>query len=147
MVESSAPNDPLTSQSVAASGADDWTMKAADFVIDTVDQVKSKTTKPAIYATRGVVYGLVLMALLPALLVLSVAILIRMLDAYLPIGAGVGSATWAAHLVVGLIFSLLGIGFWQARTATNPTRPIIITAVIALIIVVIIVTGGVVSGF
>jgi len=43
---------------------------------------------------------------------------VRLADAYLPIGDGVGSATWAAHGFVGLLVAVVGFGMWGARNGS-----------------------------
>jgi hypothetical protein len=46
---------------------------------------------------------------------------VRLLDAYLP-DAWVGEDhTWAAHLLVGAVFSLAGMVLWSRRSAAPET--------------------------
>jgi hypothetical protein len=66
-----------------------------------------------------------------------------MADAYLPIGAGVGDATWAAHLFAGGLLSILGIGAWLSRRSSN--RPLLGAAVLDLVIIVVVVCYGLFS--
>ena len=103
-----ATHEPSTTQ--AGGGAafgPEWMQADAltDKVIDTVDRVKEKTTDNAVLALRAIVFGIVVSVLAIAVLLLSVIMLVRFADAYLPIGSGVGDATWAAHGFVGICFS------------------------------------------
>jgi hypothetical protein len=95
----------------------DWPAQAADTIERLVGTVRDKTTGPAITAARWVVYGT--FALLVGLVVgvlLAIAF-VRVLDVYLP-DAWVGEDhTWAAHLIVGLVFSVVGMLLWSRRSA------------------------------
>ncbi len=64
----------------------EWPAQAADAIVDTIDKVKDKTTKPAITAARAVVYGLLaaIVGLVALILVLVTAI--RILSNYVPGG-------------------------------------------------------------
>lgn len=95
--------------------ADDWPAQAADTIVRVVGSVRDKTTGPAITAARAAVYGL-----LAALLGLSAVVLIaigavRALDAYLPDTEFGETHTWAAHTLVGLVFTLAGLAAWSKR--------------------------------
>ena len=48
---------------------DEWPAQAADTIVDTIAKVRDKTTKPAIVASRAIVYGLIA-AILAVLLTL-----------------------------------------------------------------------------
>ena len=98
---------------------EDWPAQAADTGVRLGGQVRDKTTGPAITIARGIVYGL-----LASLLVLAAGILlaiaaVRLLDAYLPSSVFGDSHTWAAHLVIGLVFSLGGLVLWRQRRAPD----------------------------
>ncbi len=121
----------------------DWQARLTDQIIDNVDRVKRLATDNAVLVLRGLVFGLVIMVLGFAALIMFVTIAIRMADAYLPIGNGVGDATWAAHLFVGSLLSILGLGAWLSRR-TGP-RPLAFAAVLDLVIVVVIVCYGLFS--
>lgn len=121
----------------------DWQTTAVDFVIDKVDMVKRVATNNAVLALRILVFGMVAAVMAIAALVLFIVIAVRMADAYLPIGAGVGDASWAAHLFIGSLFSILGLGAWMSRKKSS--RPLLIAAVIDLAIVIVIVCYGLFS--
>lgn len=122
-----------------------WIDPAAltDRVIDTVDRVKEKTTDNAVLALRVLVFGLVISVLAIATLLMTVIMLVRLFDAYLPIGAGVGDATWAAHGFTGIIFCVLGLGAWLSRRSS--TKPLAISAIVDLVFIVVVVCYGLFS--
>lgn len=94
----------------------DWPAQAADLVARVVGQVRDKTTGPAVTAARGVVYGLLAAVLGTAALVLVAIAAVRALDEL--IEAIVDSReTWAAHGIVGLVFTLVGLLLWSKRRA------------------------------
>ena len=121
----------------------DLETKVTDWIIDKVDLVKRMATDNAVLVLRALVFGLVIMVLGVAAVIIFVTIAIRMADAYLPIGAGVGDATWAAHFSVGSLFSILGIGAWLSRRTSS--RPLAIAGIIDLLIITVIVCYGLFS--
>ena len=121
----------------------DWQTRVTDQIIDNVDKVKRLATDNAVLVLRALVFGLVILVLGIAALIMFVTVAIRMADAYLPIGNGVGDATWAAHLFVGTLFSVLGIGAWMSRR--NSSRPLAIAGIIDLLIITVIICYGLFS--
>jgi len=102
----------------AATGAD-WPNEAADLIVRAVGQVRDKTTGPALTAARGLVYGLVALLLGATIAVLLAIASVRALDE--AIEGAVGSReTWAAHAVVGAVFSVAGLVLWSKRRAPEP---------------------------
>jgi hypothetical protein len=91
--------------------APDWPQQATATVVDFVDNVKHKTTRPAMMATRGVVYGIVMIAIgLPAVVMLLVG-LVHFLDHAIP------QEVWLVYLILGTVFTLAGLLLWRKRTA------------------------------
>jgi hypothetical protein len=125
-------------------GGDDWPAQVTDTIVRVVDQVRSKTTDNVVLLVRAIVYGLVVVVLGLAILVMTTVALLRLADAYLPIGNGVGSATWAAHGLLGLLLSVLGLGTWMSRTGS--TKPLVLAAIVDVAIILGIVFYGVVDG-
>lgn len=104
----------------AAGGPPDWPAQAADTIERVVGSVRDKTTGPAIAVARWVVYGtfaLVVGAVVGVLLAIAA---VRALDAYLPDAVVGEQHTWAAHLIVGVVFSLAGMLAWSKRSAPAP---------------------------
>lgn len=89
--------------------ADDWPAKAADQIVNLVDQIRDKTTGPAIRAARAMVFGFLATMLGTAALVLLVVGLVRFVNVYAPGGV------WVAHAIVGLLFVGCGLLLWARR--------------------------------
>lgn len=117
---------------------DDWIAGAADKIVEVIDRARTTGTENAIRAIRGLVFGLVAAVFGIIAVVFTVVILVRVADAYLPIGAGVGDATWAAHLFIGGLLSILGFGMWASRKTDNMRRVVVAVVLDALIIVAIV---------
>ena len=98
-----------TPPSQATSPEPDWAAQATDVVVNLVAQVRNRTTRPALLAARAVVYGFLAAVLGVAALVLLVIALVRFVDAYLP------GDVWAAHLLLGGIFTIAGLLLWSRR--------------------------------
>lgn len=116
---------------------DDWIVGATDSIIGYVDKARRMGTDNAVMALRAIVFGLVALVFGVAALIFTVVLLVRLADAYLPIGNGVGDATWAAHLLIGGLLSILGFGLWASRKTTGK-RNVVIAGVIDIVIVVVI---------
>ena len=86
-------------------------------------------------------FGLVAVVFGFAALILTVVILVRIADAYLPIGAGVGDATWAAHLLIGGLLSVLGFGLWLSRKKEGFARVWMAVVLDGLILIAIVCYG------
>ena len=94
---------------VPAPDGDDWAVQAADTVERIVGTVRDRTTGPIAKVARVVVFGL-LAAVVGTTAVTLLAIgSVRAINVYLP------EDVWAAHLVVGGIFTLLGLLLWSRR--------------------------------
>lgn len=112
-----AARDRAAASSSPAGAQQDWPAQAADTIERVVGSVRDKTTGPAITAARWVVYGTFALLVGAVVGVLLAIAAVRALDAYLP-NAWVGEQhTWAAHLIVGLLFSLVGMLAWSRRSA------------------------------
>jgi hypothetical protein len=88
---------------------DDWGQQATATFVELIDNVRSKSTGPALKMTRALVYGIVIIVATMALVVLGVAGTVRFLDAYLP------GDVWSAHLLTGGIFLGVGLFLWSKR--------------------------------
>ncbi len=121
----------------------DWAAEKADLVVDTVDRIKSLTTDKVVLVARAIVFGLVVLSFAITALILLAIAGIRLADAYLPIGAGVGDATWAAHTLVGGAFVVAGIGSWASRHGEGPPRPLYGAAGMAGLVVLVLIVFGI----
>lgn len=90
----------------------DWPVRATDAIERLVDQVRSKTTGPAIVASRWVVYGLVAAFLGLVALVLLVIGLVRGLDVAIP------GDVWIVYVALGAVCLLAGLLLWRKRSGT-----------------------------
>lgn len=117
---SSPRRDPIaaaTPAHAAPNASSDWPTQAADTIERVVGSVRDKTTGPAITIARWIVYGTFALVVGSVLAVLMAVATVRALDAYLP-DAWVGADhTWAAHLLVGAMFTLTGMLLWSRRSA------------------------------
>lgn len=106
----------VASSPTSPSGVDgDWPAQAADTIVRVVGQVRDATTGKVETAARGVVYGLLAGILGGVIAVLAAIAAVRMLDAYLPSSLFGESHTWAAHLLVGLLFTVGGMLLYRRR--------------------------------
>jgi hypothetical protein len=81
----------------------DWVTQVTDTIVRTVAAVRDRTTKPAIFLARALVFGLLAGVLGTMALVLGAVMVVRILENYLPGGV------WKAHLITGLVFTLAGL--------------------------------------
>ena len=112
-VDTTAPATPAARSLPGLDG--DWPAQAADKIVQVVGQVRDRTTGPAITAARGVVYGLLAGILGLICLVLFIICLVRLLDTSV-VGE---NNTWLAHLIVGVLFSVVGVVMWRQRRAPD----------------------------
>jgi hypothetical protein len=107
-VERSTPGDPVEVELVPpAPSTSEWPSQAADTIVDLVDQVRAKTTGPAITAARGLVFGLIVGVLALVVGVLALVFLVRITTEVLEAiwdGAGV----WLTYLIYGVVFTAVG---------------------------------------
>jgi hypothetical protein len=94
----------------------DWPVQAADAIERVVGGVRDKTTGPAITVARGVVYGTFAAIIGIAVLTMLAVVSVRVLDVYLPESVTGDDNTWLAHLIVGVVFCLLGMVLWAKRS-------------------------------
>jgi hypothetical protein len=117
---SSAPDQRITlaNESLRSSGVDtaDWPVQVADTIERLVGRVRDLTTGRAITAARAIVYGTFALLVGLAVAVLVTIAIVRLLDAYLPDSVVGEDHTWVAHLLVGGLFTILGMVLWSRRT-------------------------------
>lgn len=92
----------------------DWTYDIADRVESVVGSIRDKTTVPATFIARGIVYGLVVGTLGAALLFLLVLAGIRLLDVYLPFHP-LARRVWVVDVAASAIFLGSGAFLWRKR--------------------------------
>jgi hypothetical protein len=92
----------------SAAREDDWTVQAADRIEGLVASIHDKTTVPLTTAARAIVYGILAAFAGATALVLTAIIAVRLLN-LLP------GDVWVAHLIVGMLFTLVGVVLWRKR--------------------------------
>ena len=96
----------------------DWPAEVADTAVRLIDQVRHKTTQPAITAARAVVCGLIALAVGSLALFLFLIGLVRLINVYLP------GKVWATYLLLGTVFTLGGfVLFSMRKPRTRPANP------------------------
>ncbi|MEZ5381484.1 MAG: hypothetical protein R2754_06765 [Microthrixaceae bacterium] len=100
------------SSASAASEATDphWADQVTDLIVDGVDKVRDRTVNPIQAMAKYVVYGAVIAVLALPMLVLSLVLLVRILDAFLP------GEVWLPYLILGALFVIAGMVLWAKRT-------------------------------
>ncbi len=88
---------------------DDWADQITDLLVDTVDKIRDKTVLPVQKASRGVVYGVVILFLAIPSIVLLLAGIVRILDSAIP------GPVWYIYLGLGIILSVAGILVWKTK--------------------------------
>jgi hypothetical protein len=101
----------------------DWPAEAADTIERVVGSVRDKTTGPALTFSRAVVYGTFATLVGTACLVVFVIAGVRLLDSYLPDAVFGEEHTWAAHLILGVIFVIVGAVLWGRRHNGREEQP------------------------
>ncbi len=97
-----------------APSTSDWPAQATDTIVNLVDQVRAKTTGPAITVARGLVFGVIVGVLGLMAGVLLVIFAMRLTTEVLDLiwdGAGV----WLTYLLYGLLFTAVGAVIFGKR--------------------------------
>ncbi|MEL6891636.1 MAG: hypothetical protein AAFP84_08575 [Actinomycetota bacterium] len=104
------PGNPLTDPN--------WAESTTEQVVKLVDNVKAKTTKPAVLAARGLVFGLLAIFLGLLALVLVLITMTRMLqDLAFDSWMSRERAVYVSYFAVGGILSLIGLFLFKKRNA------------------------------
>ena len=90
----------------------EWPAQAADTIVDTIAKVRDRTTKPALLAARGIVYGLVAAVIGSVAFFLVLVLIVRIWANYVP------GHVWVIYAIFAVVFS--GVGLWAMRRANRP---------------------------
>ena len=93
----------------------DWPTQAADTIERVVQEVRDKTTGPAINAARWFVAGLFLLVTGTATTILLIVMLVRIIDTYLPDSVFGEDHMWAAYGILGIVLSGIGLVLLHKR--------------------------------
>lgn len=96
-----------------------WAEATTDQVVKLVDNVKEKTTKPAVMAARGLVFGIIALFLGIFALVLLLIGLSRGLQAALEPFVDQARAVYISYFIVGGILTLVGALLFKKRNDTS----------------------------
>ena len=96
-----------------------WAEATTDQVVKLVDNVKEKTTKPAVMAARGLVFGILAVFLGIFALVLLLIGLSRGLQAALEPFVDQARAVYISYFIVGGILTLVGALLFKKRNDTS----------------------------
>ena len=105
---------------------DDWPKQVTDQIVSTVDDIRDKTTGPAIKISRSVVYGLtacfLLLLSIPFFVIGTNRGLIEIFDTW--IVSDRSSAVWIVYLITGVLWLIIGLVFWRKRPkrAAHPKK-------------------------
>ncbi len=91
----------------------DWPVQAADKIVDTIAMVRDKTTRPALVAARGLVYGLLALVVGSIAFLLVITLVVRLYDVYVP------GNVWPIYAVLGVLFG--GAGLVLLKKANAPS--------------------------
>ena len=95
----------------------DWPVQAADTIERVVQNVRDKTTGPAINAARWLVAGVLLLIPVTMVVVLLIVLLARLLNVYLPESVFGEDHMWAAYLILGGVISVVGLVLLSKRSS------------------------------
>ena len=96
-----------------------WAEATTDQVVKLVDDVKAKTTTPAVMAARGLVFGILGMFLGIFALLLLIIGLSRGLQAALEPFVDQARAVYISYFIVGGILTLVGALLFKKRNNTS----------------------------
>ncbi len=108
--------DPRTA---VTADSEEWPSRLTATLVGYVDTVRSATTGKALVLSRYLVYFLAIALIAMIVAILSLILLVRLLvvasGAVLPfVDQG---EVWFAYLVIGAVFSLIGIFLWGKKDA------------------------------
>ena len=98
---------------------DDWPTQATDTIVKVVGTASDKVTGPVTTAARALVFGLFAAILGTAAITLLSILAVRIANNYLPDAWFGEEHVWAAHLLIGLVFSILALILWR-KTKPQP---------------------------
>ena len=92
----------------------DWATQIVDRIDQVVGTVRDRAVVPIVTLARALVFGVLIAVLGVVIIVLLIIALIRGVDIVVP------RSVWAADLIVGAGFLLLGMLLWRKRTVRRP---------------------------
>lgn len=103
------PANPLTDPN--------WATETTDKLVSFIDSVRAQTTQKVVYAARALVFGIIAVVLGVFIAVVALATLMRGLQSLLELAVGWERAVYLSYLIVGAIFSVIGLILFRKRNA------------------------------
>jgi hypothetical protein len=103
------PGNPLTDPN--------WATETTDKLVSVIDNVRSQTTQKVVYAARGAVFGVIALMLGTVIAVILFAGLLRGTQALLELAVDWDRAVYLSYLIIGALFSLVGLFLFRKRNA------------------------------
>lgn len=97
-----SPDRPVTSTAKGIIPAE-WPAQAADLVVDNIAKVRDKATRPALVASRGLVYGLMAAVVGTIAFILLIVGMVRAYDNWVP------GNVWPLYAALGIVFVAAGV--------------------------------------
>jgi uncharacterized protein YacL len=92
-----------------------WAADVTDSIVNTVDKVRDRTTKPLVIAARGLVFGLLASFLGILIVGLLIVGLTRAMISLIEWPLDHDSAVWVSYLIIGGILCAIGASFMARR--------------------------------
>ena len=103
------PANPLTDPN--------WATETTDKLVSFIDSVRAQTTQKVVYAARALVFGIIAVVLGVFIAIVAIAMLMRGLQSLLELGVGWDRAVYISYLIVGAVFSIIGLILFRKRNA------------------------------
>ncbi len=85
-----------------------WAVEVTDKIVDTIDKVRDRTTKPIVFIARGLVFGLLSAFLGIVALILLLVGVSRALINFIEWPLDHDTAVWVSYFVLGGLLCLVG---------------------------------------
>ena len=95
-------------------GGNDWSVQAADTIERVVGAIRDKTSVPLITVVRALVYGLLVAVMGITMVVFLTVAAVRLVNVVLEV--------WATYLLIGGIFTALGLFLLRKATSDKESR-------------------------
>ncbi|MEM7093519.1 MAG: hypothetical protein AAF567_10995 [Actinomycetota bacterium] len=110
MTDANTPSTTGNTEPLAVPGLpEDWDRLATERVVSVVDQVRVKSSGPAIVIARAVVFGLLGAILATVAMIVFLIGLVRVLNIVIP------EDVWLVYMILGALFTGLGAFLWSKR--------------------------------
>lgn len=98
-----------------------WAPDLADTIDRYVGKVRTTVTDRAVFAVRGVVFGIVIAIAAPVTLALLLIVSTKLLQRLVGIGLDHDSSIWVSYVVIGAALLLAGSLLMRKRFESDPS--------------------------